>query len=155
MIFTLNLRTLRPLRLCGRYSEFRLRLSRSGSFGVNIFFLTWLRLLQSYTTFLLLFDSPLHSVRSLGNRCRAPCRVPRFARTQCPALRSSSSSHVGALTGESPVAKSCKRSLTSSMSSIRLSISNERERAGSWTSPWRAQARYFSASLSQVSGFFG
>ena len=28
------------------------------------------------------FDSPLHSVRSLGNRWRAPCRVPRFARTQ-------------------------------------------------------------------------
>ena len=82
MIFTLNLRTLRPLRLCGRYSEFRLRLCRTGSFVVNIFFLTWLRLLQSYTTFLLLFDSPLHSVRSLGNRWRAPCRVPRFARTQ-------------------------------------------------------------------------
>ena len=36
MIFTLNLRTLRPLRLCGRYSEFRLRLSRTGSFVVNI-----------------------------------------------------------------------------------------------------------------------
>jgi hypothetical protein len=35
MIFTLNLRTLRPLRLCGRYSEFRLRLSRTGSFVVH------------------------------------------------------------------------------------------------------------------------
>jgi hypothetical protein len=36
MIFTLNLRTLRPLRLCGRYSEFRLRLSRTGIFVVDI-----------------------------------------------------------------------------------------------------------------------
>src|SRR5437773_8049249 len=35
MIFTLNLRTLRPLRLCGRYSEFRLRLSRTGCFVVT------------------------------------------------------------------------------------------------------------------------
>src|ERR1700752_2132681 len=35
MIFTLNLRTLRPLRLCERYSEFRFRLSRTGSFVVN------------------------------------------------------------------------------------------------------------------------
>ena len=44
MIFTLNLRTLRPLRLCGRYSEFRLRLSRTGSFVVLFAFLFWLRL---------------------------------------------------------------------------------------------------------------
>src|SRR5882757_11398897 len=36
MIFTLNLRTLRPLRLCGRYSEFRLRLSRTGFFVVSL-----------------------------------------------------------------------------------------------------------------------
>src|SRR6266850_3613993 len=35
MIFTLNLRTLRPLRLCGRYSEFRLRLCRAVSFVVD------------------------------------------------------------------------------------------------------------------------
>src|SRR5437879_11614608 len=35
MIFTLNLRTLRPLRLCGRYSEFRLRLCRAGTFVVK------------------------------------------------------------------------------------------------------------------------
>ena len=42
MIFTLNLRTLRPLRLCGRYSEFRLRLSRTGSFVVNSGSLLWL-----------------------------------------------------------------------------------------------------------------
>src|SRR5882672_5432457 len=39
MIFTLNLRTLRPLRLCGRYSEFRLRLCRTGSFVVISMFL--------------------------------------------------------------------------------------------------------------------
>src|SRR2546423_6761817 len=35
MIFTLNLRTLRPLRLCGRYSEFRLRLCRAGTFVMS------------------------------------------------------------------------------------------------------------------------
>ena len=35
MIFTLNLRTLSPLRLCGRYSEFRLRLWRAGRFVVK------------------------------------------------------------------------------------------------------------------------
>ncbi len=39
MIFTLNLRTLRPLRLCGRYSEFRLRLCRAGAFVVEKHFL--------------------------------------------------------------------------------------------------------------------
>jgi len=63
--------------------------------------------------------------------------------------------HLLSSTGESVTAKSCMNSLTSSISSIRLSISKERERAGSWMSPWRAQARYFSASFSQVRGFFG
>ena len=33
---TLNLRSSLPLHLCGRYSEYRLRLCRSGSFVVNI-----------------------------------------------------------------------------------------------------------------------
>ena len=37
-MFTLNLRTLRPLRLCGRYSEFRLRRCRTGSFVVKFVF---------------------------------------------------------------------------------------------------------------------
>lgn len=63
--------------------------------------------------------------------------------------------HLLSSTGESAGTKSCMSSLTLSISSIRLSISTERERSGSWISPWRAQARYFSASLSQVSGFFG
>ena len=37
MIFTLNLRTLRPLRLCGRYSEICLSLCRAGFFVVRSF----------------------------------------------------------------------------------------------------------------------
>ena len=32
-----------PLRLCGRYSEFWLRLRRAGSFGVKCSYLLWLR----------------------------------------------------------------------------------------------------------------
>jgi hypothetical protein len=43
--------------------------------------------------------------------------------------------------------KSCMSSLTASISSTRLSIFKEPERAGSWMAPWRAQARY---SLSHV-----
>ena len=35
MIFTLNLRTLRPLCLCGIYSEIRLRLCRAGTVVVK------------------------------------------------------------------------------------------------------------------------
>jgi len=63
--------------------------------------------------------------------------------------------HLLSSTGESAGTKSCMSSLTLSISAIRLSISKERERAGSWMAPWRAQARYFSVSLSQVRGFFG
>src|SRR6476660_9381753 len=43
MMLHLNLRTLRPLRLCGRYSEFRLRLSRTGTFVVSSNFFLPLR----------------------------------------------------------------------------------------------------------------
>jgi hypothetical protein len=49
MIFTLNLRLLRPSRpfgyaqdiLCGRYSEIRLRLARAGPFVVSLFVVTF------------------------------------------------------------------------------------------------------------------
>ena len=47
MIFALNLRTLRPLRLCGRYSEFRLRLCRAGMFVVK----------ASYRVLIMSFDA--------------------------------------------------------------------------------------------------
>jgi hypothetical protein len=100
----------------------------------------------------------------LSNPIVNPCRCIQFFRSLAKHVlanlrsrneRKDKNSHLLPPAGESPVVKSCMSSLTSSISSIRLSISKERERAGSWMAPWRAQARYFSASFSHVSGFFG
>src|SRR6266550_210783 len=60
MIFTLNLRTLRPLRLCGRYSEFRLRLCRAAFFAVNHSRLSWKDRCDDF------IETPLH-LRIVGD----------------------------------------------------------------------------------------
>src|SRR5262245_49601541 len=84
-------------------------------------------------------------------RKRLQGHVCRFLISQRQRL----SGHLLSSIDESAGSKSCMSSVTLSISSIRLSLSRERERAGSWILPWRAQARYFSASLSQVRGFCG
>ena len=144
MIFTLTLRTLRPLRLCGRHSEFRLRLCRARSFVVNIFFLTWLRLRRSSPSWLKHLHRKPGRTYNLTAVARRTISLPRHKHNcdlaqpndECPKIARALRTHYTyvstcqiALRSEPEFAKSCWFLRRSSFSILDLRYLNDSRRA--------------------------